>query len=115
MKRTILAGATLLLVAACGASGGGSTPGGAGPAGKPAKAPAAVPAEPISVPAQGKPLAPSQAPAPVQRATPQPPAQPAPSAQPGAVIDAGTSPAERGGTAPHCPMGTPPIHRLCPV
>jgi hypothetical protein len=117
MKRTILAGAALLLAAACGASGGVTGPGGAVPAGQPVRAPVAVPAQPAQpapAPTQGQQVAPALAPPVVPRATSQPPVVPAPSSQPGGVIDAGTSPAERTG-APRCPLGNPPLHRLCPV
>src|SRR5215472_10856832 len=106
MKRAILAGSVLLLVAACGAAAGGNGP--SGPAGQPGRAHAAAPNGALGVPAQGGVAAPTQAPKSSQPAnTGQ--LQPLPSAQPGS----GNGPAVGTGM-PQCPGGdNPPVHRLC--
>jgi hypothetical protein len=106
VKRTILAGCALVLVSACGASGGGT------PATRPAGAPAVAPGGQVGVPAQGQPAAPpaatpAQAP-PARQVSPQP-IRPLPTPPPD-----GSGPAERDGV-PHCPIGNPPVHRICPV
>jgi hypothetical protein len=103
MKLAIAAG-VLLLVAACGASGGAPTT----PVGQPVRvmpAGQAAPAKAGAQPAQSQPAAGQHATAP-----------PAGGARPSPASGGdGTGPAVGQGMQ-HCPVGSnPPLHRLCPV
>ena len=105
VKRTIAAAGVLLLGAACGVSAGESATPASGR--QPARV---VQAEPAGVGVQGQPAPQASArpaPAPTHATAP---VNPQPTPQPGS----GSGPAERPG-APQCPVGNPPLHRVCPV
>ena len=98
-----------MLIAGCAAEGGGGSS-------QPARGPGVLPANAVGVPAQGQTVTlPSQAPAvqpSVQPIKPLPPPPTQPASQPGS--NPGSGPADGDNRRP-CPIGNPPLHRICPV